>query len=205
MAYNYDITHEKIINNGKKLFLEKGYEKTNLRQICLASGVTNGAFYRHFESKEHLFSILVEDCIKGFRLMYTNTENDCFELLSKKEILSALEISSETIITFIDYIYKNFEEFKLLLLCSSGTKYEQFIEDIVDLEVSESIKFFKQVENLNIKISIPSKRTIHMLSHCYFNTIFECVVHDLKKEEALSEVSTLVDFFKAGWRKILGI
>lgn len=30
----YEITHEKILESGKKLFLENGYERTNLRELC---------------------------------------------------------------------------------------------------------------------------------------------------------------------------
>ena len=43
----YDITHKKILESGKELFLKNGYERTNLRELCKKAGVTTGAFYRH--------------------------------------------------------------------------------------------------------------------------------------------------------------
>ena len=48
---SYEVTHQKILDSGKKLFLKNGYERTNLRELCKAAGVTTGAFYRHFEDK----------------------------------------------------------------------------------------------------------------------------------------------------------
>ena len=45
---NYDDTHEKILECGKKHFIEYGFEKSSLRDICKDACVTTGAFYRHF-------------------------------------------------------------------------------------------------------------------------------------------------------------
>lgn len=38
-------TEQKLIRSGRAEFLEKGYAKANLRDICKAAGVTTGAFY----------------------------------------------------------------------------------------------------------------------------------------------------------------
>ena len=46
------LTEKKLLSCGKREFLEKGYAKANLRSICEASGVTTGAFYFSFASKE---------------------------------------------------------------------------------------------------------------------------------------------------------
>ena len=43
-------TKKKIMDCAKKEFLEKGYSHANLRSICMAAGVTTGAFYFSFES-----------------------------------------------------------------------------------------------------------------------------------------------------------
>ena len=47
-------TEQKLIRSGRAEFLEKGYAKANLRDICKAVGVTTGAFYFSFENKEAL-------------------------------------------------------------------------------------------------------------------------------------------------------
>ena len=45
---------------GDKLFLENGFERTNLRDLCAEAGITTGSFYRHFASKEDIFSYFVQ-------------------------------------------------------------------------------------------------------------------------------------------------
>lgn len=37
------------------IFLQKGYDRTSLREIARGAGVTKGGIYHYFESKEHLF------------------------------------------------------------------------------------------------------------------------------------------------------
>ncbi|WP_175559247.1 TetR/AcrR family transcriptional regulator [Sediminibacillus albus] len=43
------------------LFAEKGYHLTSVQEIAKACGVSKGAFYKHFESKESLLIELVKD------------------------------------------------------------------------------------------------------------------------------------------------
>ena len=40
--------------------MEKGFQKASLRNIVKIAGVTTGAFYRCYSSKEVLFAALVE-------------------------------------------------------------------------------------------------------------------------------------------------
>ena len=46
-------TVQKILDVSMKLFLEKGYEETTILDIVgELGGLTRGAFYHHFKSKE---------------------------------------------------------------------------------------------------------------------------------------------------------
>jgi AcrR family transcriptional regulator len=48
-------TLEKIHDSAKKEFLEKGFLGASLRNIVKYAGVTTGAFYGYYGSKEKLF------------------------------------------------------------------------------------------------------------------------------------------------------
>jgi AcrR family transcriptional regulator len=52
----------RILVEGLRLFTEKGICETTVRDIAAATGFTNPALYRHFESKEALASFLIERC-----------------------------------------------------------------------------------------------------------------------------------------------
>lgn len=51
----FDATHASILKAGQKLFQEKGYAATSLRDVMGAVGMTIGGFYAHFGSKAELF------------------------------------------------------------------------------------------------------------------------------------------------------
>lgn len=55
-------TIQKILDASLKLFLEKGYEETTVLDIIAEmGGLTRGAFYHHFKSKEEVFEALCEN------------------------------------------------------------------------------------------------------------------------------------------------
>ena len=76
-------TVQKILDASLKLFLEKGYEKTTVLDIISEmGGLTRGAFYHHFKSKEEVFDALCE------KLFY---ESNPFEKAKSHKELNGLE------------------------------------------------------------------------------------------------------------------
>lgn len=54
------MTRARLIAEAKRLFAEGGYAATSLEQIAQAAGVTKGAIYGHFSSKEELLLGAIE-------------------------------------------------------------------------------------------------------------------------------------------------
>lgn len=50
-------TQLKIVRAALALMKEKGYENVGVRDICNAAGISTGAFYHHFKSKEDMINI----------------------------------------------------------------------------------------------------------------------------------------------------
>jgi AcrR family transcriptional regulator len=59
-------TSSRILTKAMKIFLEKGYHGTSIDDITQAAGVTKGALYWHFKSKEDLLERIVEEFEKRF-------------------------------------------------------------------------------------------------------------------------------------------
>lgn len=60
MLQKADLTREKILEAAETLVFEQGFAGTSLSEIVRAAGVTKGAFFHHFESKDALGRALVE-------------------------------------------------------------------------------------------------------------------------------------------------
>src|SRR5215468_2699043 len=46
--------HERIVKEASRLFRERGFENVTVGKVMKAAGLTHGAFYAHFASKEEL-------------------------------------------------------------------------------------------------------------------------------------------------------
>jgi len=53
-------TRADILANARDLFARQGYVATSAREISAAAGVTIGAMFHHFDSKQHLFECVFE-------------------------------------------------------------------------------------------------------------------------------------------------
>ena len=53
-------TRDRILETALDLFIERGYDKTSLREIAERVGVTEAALYYHFSSKEEILRTLVQ-------------------------------------------------------------------------------------------------------------------------------------------------
>ena len=121
MSRDFQQTHEKLLACAKKHFLEFGFERASIREICKDANVTNGAFYNHFADKEALFGSLVESVVQTIQKIYSESIDKHFDLVKTDELKNLWKLSESTIIQIIEYIYESFDVFRLLLMCSSGT------------------------------------------------------------------------------------
>lgn len=77
-----EVTVNKILEVSQRLFLEKGYDHTKIQDIANELGMTKGAIYHHFESKEEIMNKLGE-------VMFIH--NNPFETVKKRKDLNGLE------------------------------------------------------------------------------------------------------------------
>ncbi len=57
-------TRTRILNAALDCFAQTGYEASSVAEICQAAGVSKGAFYHHFPSKQALFLALLESWLE---------------------------------------------------------------------------------------------------------------------------------------------
>jgi AcrR family transcriptional regulator len=55
-----ELRREELLNCAQALFLERGYDNVSLNEVIAVAGVSKGAFYHYFSSKETLLEALAE-------------------------------------------------------------------------------------------------------------------------------------------------
>ena len=84
-----EVTVERILDVSQRLFLEKGYENTTIQDIVNElGGLTKGAIYHHFKSKEEIINAV---CDRMF------LENNPFEAVRDRKDLNGLEKLREAV------------------------------------------------------------------------------------------------------------
>ena len=197
--------HENLMCAAKKEFLEQGFENASMRRIASEVGLTVGALYRHFANKEEMFAALVEPTINGLMAMYDQYCEQGYEVMKGGDVNRLWNESESETRWLMSYIYDNFDEFRLIVCCSQGTRYESFVHDMAMLEERTTLDYFKRMKKYGMSVKVPSKQEFHMLVTANVSAVFEAVIHGFSRKQAMHYARTLDEFFSAGWKKILGI
>ena len=197
-------TLEKIQQAALAEFLDKGFLGASLRQIVKNAGVTTGAFYGYFSSKEALFNAIVEPHAAALMGRFMEAQTTFAELPEKEQPEHMGLESGRCVDWMVDYICAHREPVKLLLCCAEGTSYEHFVHNMVEVEVEYTQRYMEVLRRLSRDIPVLDKSLCHIIASGMFNGIFEIVVHDMPKEQAMRYVDQLRDFYTAGWLKLIG-
>lgn len=204
MSETEKTTLEMIHTAAKNEFREKGFMSASLRNIVKTAGVTTGAFYGYYKSKEELFDALVGRQYDTLMNRYIETQ-EAFTKLAPKEQLENLDnISGDCMQWMLDYAYENFDAFKLILCCSEGTKYENMIHEMVEVEIRATHAYAEVLKGLGYTDYSIDPYLEHMLASGLFSAYFETIIHDIPYEKAKEYIRDLRTFYTAGWQKIMG-
>lgn len=198
-------TLQNIQNAGKKEFLEKGFAGASLRNIVKEAGVTTGAFYGYYHSKEDLFDALVSEHFSILMEKFKEAQDNFANLPPEEQPDHMGSISGDCMDWMVEYIYEHMDAFRLLLCHARGTKYENLIHEMVEIEVKGTHDFIAVLRSLGQQVPDIDPQLEHILVSGMFSAFFEMVIHDMTKEQALNYTRELRIFYTAGWAKIMGL
>jgi len=205
MSYDYEQTHQNIIKSAIRQFKEKGYQSSSIRSICNDAGVTNGAFYAHFVSKEDLFCGIVSPCLEGLARLYNDEEGTCLSIKSTEDVMNAFKQSYKSVDRIVEYVCEHREEFIFILESSEGSSFENFQDKITEFEAESMTRFFEVSQRyMRKKEGVPGN-LIKMTASFLISTIFDCLKKGMSEEEILRETRLVSEYCTAGFRELIAI
>ncbi len=195
-------TLERIYASAKKEFLEKGFQGASLRNIVKSAGVTTGAFYGYYDSKEKLFDALVSEQYEHLMDMYVRTQNSFKELEPGAQQENMGKVGGDCMEQMLDYMYENEDEFRLILTCSEGTRYENMVHEMSEIEVQATHDFVELMRKNGNDIRQIDPKLEHVLVSGMFTAFFELLIHKNDIGEAKTYLGQLREFYTAGWRQL---
>lgn len=193
-----------LLEAGKKVFLEMGFRNASLREIAATLGVTTGAIYKYYTDKEALFDAIVSGPAEELVNRYRKSQQKYAQKPLEEELGGISGVSQENN-WMMDFIYDNFDVFKLIVCNSAGTRYERYIDILVEIEANSAMLLTEKMHEAGYELPLLNDELAHMISSGLFNCIFETVRHDMPKEKALAYTGSYQLFYTAGWMKILGL
>ena len=76
MQQRSEETKANILEAANRLFSRMGYDSTGVAEICAEAGVSKGAFYHHFPTKQAVFLVLMEQWLAGLDVAFQQTRLD---------------------------------------------------------------------------------------------------------------------------------
>ena len=202
MPIDKTANHEKIIAAARKEFLTYGFTDASMRRIAAAAGMSASGLYKHFASKEEMFSALVDPAYQGLLALFRQEAGDQEQLIGTGD-LSVWETSNDARLA-VSCIYDHLDAFRLIICKSQGTKYESFLHDLAVLEEKMTLSFMEMLKKQGVKLNEFSEMELHLLTTTNVNAIFQTVEHDLTREEAIHYADTLDRFFAKAWKEFFG-
>ncbi|EMS69361.1 TetR/AcrR family transcriptional regulator [Ruminiclostridium cellobioparum] len=203
MAKQIEGVYEKVLECAKIEFLEKGFKDASLRTIAQNAGTSTGSIYTRFVDKNGLFEALVSSFAEGLKEIYLSAQVDFSRLPGGEQRETVFDYSTDKFQDFISYIYHHFDEAKLLITCSEGTTFANFVHSLVELDVEYTKKFIEAIGSDALTSGRATPEFLHIISSAVFSGVFEIVVHDMTRQAAEQYISRLRRFFQAGWDTIL--
>ncbi len=204
MNENEQTTLNHILDAAQSEFLEKGFQSASLRNIVKTAGVTTGAFYGYYKSKEQLFDALVGKQYNFLIDLYRRTLKEFEEQSPELQKNNMQNYTADAMKQMTEYIYENYVAFKLILCSSDGTKYEHLIHDLAKMDIDATHDFSLTMKQYGISLETINPQLEHMLISGMFSAYFEIVIHDIPRENVDKYISQLLDFYVAGWKEIMG-
>ena len=195
--------HEQIMAAAWQEFLNCGFADASMRRIAASAGMSAAGLYKHFPSKEEMFSALVEPAYQGLMALYHQEETAEREALKAGIVTEKWKSGGEARLA-MTYIYDHLDAFRVLICKSQGTRYESFLHDLAVEEEKTTMAMMELLKAQGHPINDVNPSQFHLLVTANVNAVFQAVQHDFTREEALNYADTLDRFFAKGWQTFFG-
>lgn len=185
----------RIIEAAKKEFLEKGYSNASLRRIASEAGITTGALFRRYKSKDDLFCSLTQCIVEETDQAFKELKPMYYSAVDMNGMSKAMQAEAETT---LHILFDHYTAAALLLCKSEGSSAAGFFDEITSRKIEESDRFFG-----NFPKSEDLKHAFEVLLTVQFDMYRQILKNGYTKQEAENCMQILNKFINGGWISIM--
>jgi len=124
--------YHQVLDCALELFVKKGYHRVSIPDIVAASGVSTGAIYNLFGSKEKLASTLHHKILDGFHSEFVNRLGDC-------------ETAYDKLRAFAELVYAETDRDPITMEYLLFMKHAEFMDGMAPMCMTEPFRLIRQI------------------------------------------------------------
>ena len=203
MQVQKDDIRSRVLREARKLFVQKGFLKTSMREIAERADVSVANIYNYFDSKDEIFTELTAPARdKVYRMLSEHHGIKGDDVLS----LGDESYYRSTLDEYREIIGAERDAFRLLLLGAEGSSQEGFKDEYVRRSTAQVMEWFKAMKSLHPEINVAVSEAFVRLNTLWMLSLLEELVRGVWTEE--EQVAVLDDFVKfeiEGWRAMMHV
>ncbi|MGB3717150.1 MAG: TetR/AcrR family transcriptional regulator [Candidatus Promineifilaceae bacterium] len=136
-------TKNRILNAAESCFAQSGYDGTSVAQICETAGVSKGALYHHFSSKQAIFLVLLDRWLSAMEFQLADLGEDPTNVPSKLLSMSAiigtvLRVPKDQLLIYLEFVNKAVRDPQVLeTTIEPYHHYQELISGLIEAGVTE--------------------------------------------------------------------
>lgn len=188
---------KKIVDSAMTEFMTYGYRGASIHRIAANAGVTTGAIYTRYESKDALFGSLVEDLFQDVITNILPLSQAYADLSANSGAEAFLSTYSEEMDATFAALFRHYDQCRLLLCKSEGSSAAQRLQKALQIKAESTVAFMERVATHPLNTD-----AIHMLILSHLNMYRDIIEQGYEQERAEACLKTLDHYLKPVWKAI---
>jgi len=158
----------KIINAARVIFAKKGFHDATMDDVAKEVGVSKGALYSYYRSKEDLIK---EISLQGHQTLRT--------ILSETSKCKSLQDALEQVYTMITEKYKGnlHTDFEIVAIASSDKKIREIVFEDYQKDIEAVVAFIDEKKKLGfIRTDVDARVLAELFTALYMGTMAKLVI-----------------------------
>lgn len=197
MAKQIEGVAERILSCAKAEFLDKGYTDASLRTIAAAAETSTNSIYVRFQDKEGLFSAIVEPVLNEMIERFVKIQETFHRMDRAEQAAQMPDYADGGTMELVEYMYDHLD-------ASYGTRFHNFADELVRIEVEYTYKYMEAVGSTAQLGDATTQRLLHIVTTSRFESIFEIIRHGMSLEEAREYIGLLSRYHRTGFLAVFG-
>lgn len=187
---------DKILFEARRSFRSKGFEKTSMREIAIASGITVGNIYRYFKNKNELFYAVVKEAHDAINfIVQSDHSGNVIAMNTNMEDRDFFESADPTLHGIVDVFIKYKIEITILVYKSQGSELGMMINRFKEMIVDKVYtQVFSKSDETNMDLELLSRS----LAETCIQGITEICNSDMSDKEMYRNIYGLLMFLFMG-------